>query len=122
MTNPPTLSVVTDEQQAIAQAQADADATILANLQDRDGVLTAPEPEPETQTIGSAFRSSVQLIAETKREFRLSEQTLVKMWELNLMWVIQNRQQEAAQPTFGPEDVERIISEGSGERITGIEE
>lgn len=90
-----------------AQRQADADAALLAALQERDGTILPPAPQG--QTIGQQFDDIVDLIAAARRRTKLSEATLIKAWELNLMWVLNNRQQ----PTIPPFEYE------SGEEANG---
>jgi hypothetical protein len=103
--------------QAAAEATAKGDAALLDALTKRD---SNPEPKEPTQTIGDQFNSIADLIVATKQRTRLSEATLIKAWELNLMWIINSRQlamQEAAraqQPQFGTYPVESG-DEGTGE-------
>jgi hypothetical protein len=113
--------------QAAAEAAAKDDAALLDALTRRDSDPEtrndpAPaEPESQGQTLGEQYLSVVNLIADAKKTTRLTEATLIKAWELNLMWVINSRQlaiQEAAQAQrspFGSGYPTEIGDEGNGE-------
>lgn len=92
--------------EAVAEAQAQQDAALLAALQDRDGdtppvIPPAPRRNP---TIGENYISAVELIAEARKRTRLSEATLTKVYELNLMWALNNRA-SVNQNIFDEDDV-----------------
>ena len=97
-----------------AKAQAAQDAALAEALAARDA--DPPAPEPRGPTIGDQFLRLAELIADAKRRTRLQESTLIKAWELNLMWIHNERQlalQEAnSRPSFPYEDIE---SGGTGE-------
>lgn len=77
---------------------AKADTELLMKLSAK---REEPKPAP---TLADNYFSSVGLIQQAKRETRLSETTLVRMWELTLMWALNNRQ---APPPFLPMDDEQ---------------
>lgn len=93
----------------IAETNAAADRDLLAKLEARDGEYTPPAPATEEEiedrlTIGDQFLRIAELLAKAKSKYRLSEATLIKAWELNLMWIL-NQQQAAerashSQPPF----------------------
>ena len=76
---------------AAAEKQAAQDAALLEALKARDAAQPT-EPPAQAPTLRENFESIVAMLADEKRKTRLSEATLVKAWELNLLWVIQNRQ------------------------------
>lgn len=101
---------------AVAEQQASADAALLAALQARDA-------EPPQQTIADQYNDIIDLIATAKRRTRLSEATLIKAWELNLMWVLNNRQQPQPQyPNFDYADTPNGGSEAeeNGEDVLPV--
>lgn len=73
---------------AKAEEQAASDAALLAALQNRDAIPAAPRRLP---TIGDNFVTSAALIAQARRDTRLSEPTLIKLFELQMMWALNNR-------------------------------
>jgi hypothetical protein len=85
---------------------------------------TPPTPTPTPKpTLGENFVSIAELIKTVKFKTRLSEQTLVKLWELNLMWALNNRQTTSTD-IFPGEEGEAVESEAPdlpepNERITG---
>lgn len=118
--------------QSAAEEQAAQDAALLTALQERDGDQPPTDtPAPRrNQTIGENFVSVVELIRTARQQSRLSEATLVKIYELNLMWALNNRQ--TVDQNIFPGDAESMGTEGDGaeapdlpepnERITGDEE
>jgi hypothetical protein len=58
------------------------------------------------------------MIQQAKRDTRLSETSLVRIWELTLMWEINTRGQQSAPPIFDEAD----LSEESGDEGTGESE
>lgn len=59
------------------------------------------EPEERTPpTIGQNFVEVATLIAEAKRQTKLNESTLVKLWELTLLWAVNNS--PSSTPMFDP--------------------
>lgn len=118
---------ISKEAKALAAAQAAKDAELLAALAERKAsgneptLETPPEPEEKTLTLGDQFLGIAELIATAKRVHRLSEQTLTKLWELNLQWVLNERhlaQQERQQPSL-PWDIPTQELSGDGEENTG---
>lgn len=123
-----------------AKEQAATDKALLAALAERkaageEPTLSEAKPEePETQTLGDQYMGIAQLIAKAKRETRLSETSLIKLWELNLQWVLNERHlaQQAAQQQRMPWDIptQEVGSEGTedsgppptNEVITEVEE
>lgn len=86
----------------IAEAQAAKDRELLASL---------PKPEPKpAATLADNYFSAVGLIAQAKRETRLGETALVRLWELTLMWALNNR--NTPQPNYLPDDlpIDEIIT------------
>lgn len=80
-----------------AEQQAAADLALLKALQERD----KPKPGP---TIGDNFVAAAALIADTRQRTRLSEPTLIKLFELQMMWALNNRQQPSGYDNLiGPE-------------------
>ena len=106
----------------VAEEQAAQDAALLAALQERDGDtppdLTQPRT-PRRATIGENYISAVELIKEARTRTRLSEATLVKVYELNLMWALNNR------GSVNPElfdDTEMVGDEGQGAEAPDLPE
>ena len=73
-----------------AKRQAAEDQALAEALKNRDGA--PPAAQPRTTTLQEQFIDVVALIADAKKNFRLSEQTIIKTWEITLFWNIQNRQ------------------------------
>lgn len=70
-------------------------------------------PTPSA-TLEGNFLAVAAMVAATKKETRLSEPTLVKLWELNLMWALNNRA-----PAGLAESGIEGIPEGLGDEILG---
>lgn len=119
----------------LAEAQAARDAELAAALAARTEA-EASEPAPEEPsappTMGDQYLDIAQLIAKAKRLTKLSEPTLVKVWELNLQWVLNERhlaQQAAQQRSFpfgevsgGGDEVSEADLPTPHEVITEVEE
>lgn len=87
-----------------AEAQAAKDREALAQLEAR-------KKEPRKPTIGDNFVTTAHMIATARAETRLSEATLLKIYELNLMWALNNRQ-SVEQSVFSDEELEQITGGG----------
>jgi hypothetical protein len=48
-------------------------------------------PPKRRPSLGENFVDMANLIKEAKKDTRLSETSLIKLWELNLMWALNNR-------------------------------
>jgi hypothetical protein len=102
---------------ATAQKQADEDKALLAAVQARDSQPAAPQ-----QTVEDQFIDIANLIVRVKRETRLSEATLIKAWELNLNWLLANRQlaiqEQRTAPQFPfPTDESGTEPDGEGDTL-----
>lgn len=78
---------------ANAQARAEEDRLLLEQV--RAFAESGGEPKPAARrnpSLGENFVDMAQLLAKVKKETRLSEGTVLKLWELNLMWALNNRQ------------------------------
>lgn len=91
-------------QQAEAEQQAALDAALAEALQNRDGAPASPPRR--SLTLGENFVNVVELLKQARRSSRLSEATLVKLWELNLMWALNNR--GTVSPEVYPDEPEFI--------------
>lgn len=76
-------SVASEETLAVAEAQAALDKALMEQL--------AEQQDEPRQTMQEAFDDVAKMIASTKRTTHLSEQTIVKLWELQLMWTLNTR-------------------------------
>jgi hypothetical protein len=86
----PTVTPTPEDIQATAEAQAAIDADLLAALRERD---SAPQPpSTPTPTLADNVVAAAELIRNLRRDTRLSETTLVRLLELQMMWHINNRQ------------------------------
>lgn len=104
---------MTTRAQKTAEAQAAQDAALMESLVKRDGVLTPPQ-RPSNPTIGDNFIGSAALIAQAKKDTHLTENTLIKLFELQMSWALQNRQ------TTQQSIYEDAVS-GGGEKPVGDE-
>lgn len=93
--------------QAIAEAQAAKDRDLLEALGKRD---TAPAVAPKP-SLGDNFVSVAAMIAQASKDTHIAHVNLVKIWELTLMWELNNRNQPQ-QPVFDHRD---LVDVGSGE-------
>ena len=100
-----------------AQAQADGDAALLEALKDRDGDIPAAPEQPQSQTLQDAYLDVVGLITKAKNTSRLSEPTLLKLWELQLGWTLQMRQQAQQESQYSNPPYPVSGSEGDGESL-----
>lgn len=120
--------------QELAQDIADSDAALMDSLIAKNGVLRnpAPAPAPARPTIVDNFIAAADLIVEHRRRTRLSETSLIRLLELQMMWHLNNRPQpQPQQDFFTPEAGEGATSGDEGEApslpeadevITGTEE
>lgn len=95
---------------------------IEAALEEAFAARPPVEPRP---TIGDNFLAAAKLIKEAKVDYRLTEGTLIKLFELQLLWAMNNREQ---QPYGGsgfdeapdlPEPTEYIAGEPDEETTDG---
>ena len=105
---------------AAAEEQAAKDLALLQSLQKRD----TPKPGP---TIGDNFVASAGLLAEVRVKTRLSEATLLKLFELQMMWALNNRNQpnygdDLIGPEVGGDDEGEVDLPTPHEIITEINE
>lgn len=92
-------------EQRLAEEAAARDRILAAHLENDRSKRMATEP-PES-TILSNFDAAVKAIVNAKRDSRLSEPTLVKLWELNLGWALSQRGNGIPTQTYeggGPEE------------------
>lgn len=96
-----------DDARKIAEAQAAKDAELMASLQKRDEEQKKAAPP----SLGDNFISVAAMIKQAKFDTRLSEQTLIKAWELTLMWELNTRNNPQRPPVFDPREIEGEFTE-----------
>lgn len=114
-----------EDAEAIAQAQANADAELLANLQNRDGEVAAPEPpvanpDPET-TIADKVVGMANLAVHIRKQTRLSDALIGKLFEVGLQWHAWDYSRRAQERQFSPFAAMSGVESSDGEGLVGPE-
>lgn len=96
MTDTAPVVEATPDDQAAADAALD-EALNSGIVPPPPGTFDEPRRNP---TLSENFVDVAILIADVKKKSRLSEATLIKAWELGLMWALNNRQ--SVEPSIYP--------------------
>lgn len=101
--------VETPEPSPEEQVAADAALAAALGLNNQNIV----QPPTRRASLGDNFVSVAALISQARKDTRLSEATLLKVWELTLMWALNNRQDHDLNGVF-PTEGEGEEAEGDG--------
>lgn len=92
---------------AIAEAQAAVDKALAEALAKRDAEAPSKPAKAKPASLGDNFLSVAAMIAQAYKDTHIAHPNLIKIWELTLMWELNNRNQPQA-PIFDPADLPNV--------------